>query len=132
MSNSEVEIFLIDMNEKNNLIKVPKSIKYEDFIKLIIYPNYPDLKYFHIVYNDINYDENKNDVLEFEEGDKIYLYDDCEEEGGFMAEFHPNLNLNENEIKVGNLTGILQLILIKHISANRNYRRIKNRTKNGK
>ena len=118
MSNSEVEIFLIDMNEKNNLIKVPKSIKYEDFIKLIIKPNYPDLKYFHIVYNDINYDENKNDVLELEEGDKIYLYDDCEEEGGFIAEFHPNLNLNENEIKVGNLTGILQLILIKHISAN--------------
>ena len=45
MSNSEVEIFLIDMKEKNNLIKVPKSIKYEDFIKLIINPNYPDLKY---------------------------------------------------------------------------------------
>ena len=51
-------------------------------------------------------------------GIKSYRVNERTDGGGVFTEFHKNVNLNESDGKTIPLTGILRLILIKHIASN--------------
>ena len=74
--------------------------------------------HFYIIFKGISYKEKnkeKEEILEFEEGDKITLINTRIDEN-FNAEFHLNPNLNEGDMNICPLTGNLKAFLLKYIS----------------
>ena len=62
-------------------------------------------------------DDNLNEILKLEEGDKLIIVNERTDENGYFIEFHKNYNLNENDMKTEPLTGLLRLMLVKYISS---------------
>jgi hypothetical protein len=68
--------------------------------------------------NGATYDDNNlNEILKLEEGDKLIIVNERSDENGYFIEFHKNYNLNENDMKTEPLTGLLRLMLVKYISS---------------
>ena len=116
---SNIEIFIQDEKGNSYMCECPPEITYSDLRKLIKSNDFTKLNFYHIVFKGAIYDEeNMNKILKLEEGDKIIIVSDRENEGGVFVKFHENINLNEGDINnIRPLTGILRLILIKHISS---------------
>ena len=118
----KVEIFVIDEEEKTFMIQSPKSISYNDLKKLIINNNISSMTYHHqIAFRGTIYGEKDlNKILNFDEGDKVTIYNNRTDEG---AVFHTNIHVNEGDMNTCPLTGILKLFLLKYISQyiNENY-----------
>ena len=111
----KVDIFVEDKEGKTFIMQSPKSIRYQDLKKLISDNNISAMTYHHqIAFRGTMYgEESLNKVLNFEEGDKIKIYDNRVEEG---ATFHKNPHLNEGDMNTCPLTGNLRLFLLKYIS----------------
>ena len=115
---SNVEIFIENEEGKTFMFDCPKEITYAELEKIIKNNNFIKSNFFHIIFKGAEYDEkNMKDIIKLEEGDKIIIVNDRENEGGVFVEFHKNINLNETTANIIPLTGILRLILIKHISS---------------
>ena len=115
---SNVEIFIENEEGKTFMFDCPKEITYAELKKIIKNNNFIKSNFFHIIFKGAEYDEkNMKDIIKLEEGDKIIIVNDRENEGGVFVEFHKNINLNETTANIIPLTGILRLILIKHISS---------------
>ena len=118
MEEYKVNIFIIDNEKKSYMIECPKTIVFCDFKKLIR-KNILSIKKddFSIVFNNKIYTtKNNNDILQFENGNKVEVSLDGRIKEAFYVDFQPNPQLNEDNLKLGQLTGILRLILIKYIA----------------
>ena len=116
---SNVEIFIENEKGKSFLVDCPKEIKYSQLQKIIKDKNITELtNYYYILLNGATYDDNNlNEILKLEEGDKLIIVNERSDENGYFIEFHKNYNLNENEMKTEPLTGLLRLMLVKYISS---------------
>ena len=116
---SNVEIFIENEKGKSFLVDCPKEIKYSQLQKIIKDKNITELtNYYYILLNGATYDDNNlNEILKLEEGDKIIIVNERIDENGYFIEFHKNYNLNENDMKTEPLTGLLRLMLVKYISS---------------
>ena len=116
---SNIEIFIEDEKGNSYMCECPPEITYSDLRKLIKSNDFTKLNFYHIIFNGASYDEeNLNEIIKLEEGDRIIIVSDRENEGGVFVKFHKNINLNEGDINnIIPLTGILRLILIKYISS---------------
>ena len=117
---SNVEIFIENEEEKLFIIDCPKEIKYSDFKIIIEKKNITEISYYYILFNGIHYydDDNLNDILKLYVGDKLTIINERPECCcAYFFHFHKNYNLDENDMKIEPLTGLLKLILIKYISS---------------
>ena len=113
---SNIEIFIENEEGKLFMLDCPKETNYSELRKLIKAKKFTELNYFFIIFKGVSYDDkNLNEILKLEEGDRITIVNEREDEGGIFANFHPNVSLNESDLKIEPLTGILRLILIKYI-----------------
>ena len=115
-----MEIFIENEEGNTFMFECPKKITYAELKKLIESKGFTNLRrFYHIVFKGAVYEnEHLNDIMKIEEGDRITIVNDRENEGGVFAEFHKNINLTEGDINnIIPLTGILRLILIKYISS---------------
>ena len=115
MNYSNVDIFVIDPDEKTYLIESPKSISFFDFQTILKEKNICALKGYSLVLNGKKIDDLST-ILNFESGDKVVIINNREDEM-FAVKFHKNVNLNEGDMTKGKLTGILRMILLKYISS---------------
>ena len=115
---SNVEIFIENEKGKSFMVNCAKQIKYSEFKELIESQKITEIPYYYILLNGATYDDdNKEELLKLEEGDKIIIVNERTEEGGYFIEFHKNINLNEGSMQTVPLTGLLRLMLVKHISS---------------
>ena len=115
-----MEIFIENEEGNTFMLQCPTEITYAELKKLIESKGFTNLRrFYHIVFKGAVYEnEHLNDIMKIEEGDRITIVNDRENEGGVFAEFHKNINLTEGDINnIIPLTGILRLILIKYISS---------------
>ena len=107
-------------NEKCRIYKAnfENSMNYSELVRYIKEKNFTDIDNFHLIINGTNYDyKNEDKIIYLKEGDKINIINGNIKENGVFVEFHKNLNLNEYCMNNPPLSGILRLILIKHISS---------------
>ena len=115
---SNVEIFIENEKGKSFMVNCAKQIKYSELKELIESQKITEIPYYYILLNGATYDDdNKEELLKFEEGDKIIIVNERTEEGGYFIEFHKNINLNEGSMQTVPLTGLLRLMLVKYISS---------------
>ena len=104
------KVVLVECPSKTNFIKLKELVKEKNITKS---------SYIYIIIKGSTFDKsNKDEIIDLEEGDKITIVNERTDEGGVFTEFHKNVNLNESDGKTIPLTGILKLILIKHIASN--------------
>ena len=117
---STVEMF-IEFEKETFICEFPRKIFFSDLKNILIKKGFikQNQNYFEISFKGVSYDdENLNEIIKLEEGDKIVITEQRVNEGLVNTEFHKNINLNEGDItKIIPLTGILRLILIKYISS---------------
>ena len=114
-----VEVYIEYEKKSVFMVDCPNKISYKDLKKLVKSKNMTDINYLYFIVGGNSFDENKEDeIIDLEEGDKITIVNERTDEGGVFTEFHKNVNLNESDGKTIPLTGILKLILIKHIASN--------------
>ena len=115
---SNVDIFIENEEGKSFMINCTKEIKYSEVKKIIENKKITALTYYYVLLNGATYDEdNLNELLKLEEGDKITIVNERQDEGGYFIEFHKNYNLNESNMNTEPLTGLLKLMLVKYISS---------------
>ena len=113
-----IEIFIENEEGKIFMIECPKEISYSDMKDLIEMNQITEITYYYIIFKGTTYDnDNLDEIIKLEEGDKLKLENERVYEGGTFIEFHQDLKLNENEISTIPLTGLLRLILVKYISS---------------
>ena len=104
------KVVLVECPSKTNFIKLKELVKEKNITKS---------SYIYIIIKGSTFDKsNKDEIIDLEEGDKIIIMNERNDEGGVYTEFHKNVNLNESDGKTIPLTGILRLILIKYIASN--------------
>ena len=131
MNTEEVQIFVITEKGEKHLINIKKTINYANLTEMIknkILKRY----HFQIIFKNKRYtDDNKNDILNFNQGDKIYtVLTVIDEANKTNIAFHLNANLDEGDRSVVNVSGILQICLLKYIAKNMSDKEIKKITSN--
>ena len=107
---SNVDIFIENEEGKSFMINCSKEIKYSEVKKIIDNKKITALTYYYVLLNGATYDEdNLNELLKLEEGDKITIVNERQDENGYFIEFHKNYNLNESNMNTEPLTGLLKL-----------------------
>ena len=119
MENEELDVFVIMEDGKKYTIEVEKSITYRELMEAIK-GRITKHNHFYVTFNGKKYTkDNKNDILNFNKSDKIYLFLTVVNESNNVA-FHLNPDVDESDAKVLPLSGILQLCLLKYIAKNMN------------
>ena len=127
MENGLVSVIVETDKEKTFLIEVPSSIKHKE-LRELLKNEITKTSHFYFVYKNKRYESgnNKEEVIHINEGTKIYLEVTLIPEA-FIAHFHENLNLDEADKKVEELTGILKLCNLKYIAKYIDLEKIKNK-----
>ena len=110
----EIDLIIQNEKEKTYILEVPKRIKYENLKEIIkdkIYNTYN----FDIIYKNKKY-QDPNEILNLSQGDRIYLESTVNLENYTECNFHINAKLDEADMNVGELSGILLLCLLKYIA----------------
>ena len=118
MENTKVNIFVVDHKKNTYVLEVPENMTYLEFTNLITkkISTINELRNYHAIFKEKNF--NKNSFIEkmhFENEDRVIIINERQDES-FNIKFHTNVNLNDSDMKIGKLTGLLRLILIKYIS----------------
>ena len=110
----EIDIFVIDENDKKYMFEVLPNIKCIDLIKKIetsLKKHNLTIRHKSKVYT---IDKNENDILNLEQRDIIYIIRNIN-----LEKYQPNkapLNIKESNISIEQLNGILNLSILKHIA----------------
>ena len=113
-----IEIFIENEEGKSFMIECPKKISYSGLKDLIEKNGITEIQYYYIIFKGTTYDDdNLDEIIKLEEGDKLKLENERTDEGGTFIEFHKNVNLDEKDMSTVPLTGLLRLILVKYISS---------------
>ena len=120
MEDSNVEVYIENELGKIFMIQCQRQISFAKLKKLVKDKNITDLNYLYFTLNGASYDtEEPNEIMNLEEGNKIFIMNERPDEGGIFTEFHKNVKFNDEDYNTRiPLTGILRLILVKYISAN--------------
>ena len=114
----EVDIFLITEEGKKYTLDVPPQIDYKS-LKNIIIDKIFNHSHFNITFRSKTYTiRNKDDVLNFNQGDIIFSMITVTNECTTNVEFHLDAKLDESDMSVVELSGILQICLLKYIARN--------------
>ena len=111
----EIELIVQDEKEKTYILEVKKTIKYEE-LKRIVKETIVKTYKFDLIYKNKKY-TNSNEILYLSQGDKIYIESSVCLESNIECNFHKNVNLNEADMNVVKLSGILELCLLKYIAS---------------
>ena len=125
MENEEVDIFVITDNGKKYIINVKKSIPYRELFDLLSNKVLEALHFYVIFQGKIYKKGNENDILNFNQGDEVIVNFTVDDESYVNAVFHLNAKVDESDKSVVELSGILQLCLLKYIAKNMNDSEIK-------
>ena len=119
MDTGEVDIYVITDKGKRYTVDVKKTITSGE-LRALLADKVLFSSYFSFTFNGKQYQYNninKNDILNFNEGDIVYVTISVTEEcAGANVAFHLNVNVDEADKSVVALSGILQLCLLKHIA----------------
>ena len=119
MESEEVDIFVIMEDGKKYTLEIAKTIHYIDLMQ-ILKKKIVKHNHFQVNFNGKKYTkDNKNDILNFNQGDIIDLIITVIPEG-YNTKFHLNEKVDESDTSVVELSGILQLCLLKNIAKNMN------------
>ena len=115
----EIDIIIQTDEGKKYILSIPKQIKYSDLKqkvrKLIAKNNRFDIRIKDKRYGSVDGDK----LLTFKPNDKIFFLNNIIEEcAPINANFHINVNLDEADMRTVDLTGLLQLFLLKYIAIN--------------
>ena len=111
----EIDIIVQDEKEKKYMLEVPKRILYKD-LKKIVKANIVKTHDFSLIYKNKKY-KDLNEILNLSQGDIIYIESSVSLESYTECHFHEGLNLDEADMNVDDLFGILQLCLLKYIAS---------------
>ena len=111
----EIDIIVQDEKEKKYMLEVPKRILYKD-LKKIVKANIVKTHDFSLIYKNKKY-KDLNEILNLSQGDIIYIESSVSLESYTECHFHEGLNLDEADMNVDDLSGILQLCLLKYIAS---------------
>ena len=111
----EIDIIVQDEKEKKYMLEVPKRILYKD-LKKIVKANIVKTHDFSLIYKNKKY-KDLNEILNLSQGDIIYIESSVSLENYTECHFHEGLNLDEADMNVDDLSGILQLCLLKYIAS---------------
>ena len=115
-NSKEIDIFIVDDNDKKYMIQISKIINIQDlFYKINDILEEYDIN---IIYKNKIYKENQNEILHLNQGDILKISKERINENFTLCKFHLNANLNEEDMNTENLTGILNLCLVKYIASN--------------
>ena len=110
----EIDIFVIDENDKKYMFEILPNIKCIDLIKKIetsLKKQNLSIRHKSKVYT---IDKNENDILNLEQRDIIYIIRNIN-----LEKYQPNkapLNIKESNISIEQLNGILNLSILKYIA----------------
>ena len=120
MESSEIiDINIETEKEEKYMLEIKNSINYSDLkikIKELIIHHYD----FDIQYKDKIYtNSDKDKILNFEQGDIIYtILTISKESFEINADFHRNENIDEADMTINEISGLLQLFLFRYIARN--------------
>ena len=115
----EIDIFIVDGNDKKYMIEIMPKIKYIDLVKKI--ESSLQRYYFDILYKNKLYTiENENDIINFEQGDIIYIINNNinKKRNNQMAQINLNTKTSLQNMQKIKLSKILNFFLIKYIAEN--------------
>ena len=110
----EIDLIIQDEDEKIYILEVPKRIYVKDLKQIIkekVIFNDCDIIYKNKKFNDLN------EILNLSQGDKIYIESNISLENYTECHFHTGVNLEDADMNVVELSGILQLCLLKYIAS---------------
>ena len=107
MDDNLVDIFIENEDENETfLLECRNEISYAELRKILKEKNLIRINYFYIIYKGIIYDEeNKDEIMNLEDGDKILLKNERTNEGWSSQNFNKNIN------DIDQLNGLLKLFL---------------------
>jgi hypothetical protein len=128
MENGLISLIVETDKEQTFLIEVPSSINSRK-LRELLQKEVAKTPHFFFIYKNKKYDrENKvEEVLSINKDEKIYLEVTLIEEA-FIAHFHKTLNLEEADMKIEALSGILHLCNLKYIAKYIDLKKIKDKT----
>ena len=115
--NDEIDIFVIDENDKKYMFEISPQIKYIDLLNKIE----SSLKkyFFNIRHNKKTYSkDNKNDILNLEQGDTIYIISNHYREEEEINNVPINKSIAKSCSINNEFSGILKLFFLKYIATN--------------
>ena len=118
MENNKVNIFLVDHKNNTYVLEVSENMTYLEFTNLITkkISTINELRNYHTIFKEKKYSKNNFiEKMHFENEDRVIIVNERQDES-FNIKFHTNVNLNDSDMTIGKLTGLLRLILIKYIS----------------
>ena len=119
MDTGEVDIYVITDKGKRYTVVVKKTITSGE-LRALLANEVLFSSYFSFTFNGKQYqykDSNKNDILNFNEGDIVYAITSVlDEYCPINVDFHLNVKVDEADKSVVALSGILQLCLLKYIA----------------
>ena len=112
----EIDIFVLDEDDKKYLLEIPPSIKYRDLEKKIestLNRYFFDIRYQNKLYNE----QSKNEIIKFEQGDTIHLISNSRNYCEAVADnIQGNITSIQENFPRLKLSGILRLFLLKYIT----------------
>ena len=112
---NEIDLFILDEKEKTYILQVSKTISFGD-LKEIIKRKIVGNDHFSIIYKNKKY-RDENEKLNLSQGDRIYIESTVNLERAVECHFHENVKLDEGDMNTVELSGILQLCLLKYIAS---------------
>ena len=111
----EIDVFIIKENNKKYMIQIPNKFTIQNLISTInIFLEEYDINAF---YKNKLYKDGQNDILCLDQGDIIKTIKNTTNEKYTKCKFHLDVNLEEADMKTENLSGILNICLLKYISS---------------
>ena len=128
MKNESISLIVENDQDETFIIEVPSSIKSGELRELLKKEIIKDTKFYFIYKNKKYKEDNKVEVLNLNDGEKIYLEKTFIQECKIECNFHKNINLNEADMKIEELSGILHLCNLKNIARYIDLSKIKDKT----
>ena len=126
MENESISLIVETDKDGTFVIEAPSPIKSME-LRELLRQKITKSHHFYFIYKNKNYkkDDDINEVLKINEGEKIYIVNTFSKECHVECNFHKNINLNEADMKVEELSGILHLCNLKNIARYIDLSRIK-------
>ena len=116
--NEIVDINVETEKEEKYMLEIKKRIKYGE-LKGILKEKIVKHFNFEILYKDKLYkSKDKSEFINLEQGEKIYIFLTISNECLINSDFYQNLKLEEADMIITELSGLLQLFLFKYIARN--------------
>ena len=116
MENESISLVVEADKDRTFIIEAPSPIKSGELRELLKEQITKSYHFYFIYKNKIYKKEDINDVLNINEGEKIYIVNTFSKECHVECNFHKNIDLNEADMKVEELSGILHLCNLKNIA----------------